>query len=176
MALRPDINRRIKLDFQGASLSSDIGFLLFGETDERFGIIEGIKDALADTRSPSHTKHSIVQMIRQRVYQMAAGCEGCNDADFLRVDPALRLSLDKVSGFAASQSMLSRLENDILGNAKGLKALDEAILRAADALIKKKWKYRFILDVDSTDDPTHGELEGSERPFQIGVLSPAFRF
>ena len=76
MALRPDINRRIKLDFQGASLSSDIGFLLFGETDERFGIIEGIKDALADTRSPSHTKHSIVQMIRQRVYQMAAAYEG----------------------------------------------------------------------------------------------------
>ena len=43
-SLRPDFNRRIKLDFQGASLSSDTGFLLFRETDERFGIIEGIVD------------------------------------------------------------------------------------------------------------------------------------
>ncbi len=83
------------MDFQGATLSSDTGFLLLREIDERFNVIEAIGDALADTRSPSHTKHSIVQMIRQRVYQMAAGYEDCNDADFLRVDPALRLSLDK---------------------------------------------------------------------------------
>jgi hypothetical protein len=150
------------MDFQSATLSSDTGFLLLREIDVRFGIIEEIGEALADTRSPSHTKHSIVQMIRQRVYQIAAGYEDCNDADFLRVDPALRLSLGKDADPGASQSMLSRLENDILGNAEGLKALDEAILRAADALVKKKWKYRFILDVDSTVDRTHGKQEGSE--------------
>lgn len=134
--MRPDFNRRIKLDFQGASLSSDTGFLLFREIDERFGIIQGIADALSDQRSPSHTKHSIVQMLRQRVYQMAAGYEDCNDADLLRVDPALRLSIGKGSGFAAGQSVLSRLENGVLGEADGLTALDEAILRAADALIR----------------------------------------
>jgi len=101
-------------------------------------------------------------MIRQRVYQIAAGYEDCDDADFLRVDPALRLSLDNDADFGASQSMLSRLENDILGNPEGLKALDEAILRSADALIQKKWKYRFILDVDSTDHPDYGKQEGCE--------------
>ncbi len=120
-ALRPDFNRSIKMDFQGATLSSDTGFLLLREIDERFGVIKAIGDALEDNRSPSHTKHSIVQMIRQRIYQMAAGYEDCNDADFLRVDPALRLSLDKDADLGASQSMLSRLENDILGNAEGLK-------------------------------------------------------
>ncbi|MEW6261926.1 MAG: transposase [Thermodesulfobacteriota bacterium] len=98
-------------------LSSDIGFLLLREIDERFGIVEEIADDLLDSRSAAHTKHSIVQMIRQRVYKMAAGYEDCNDADFLRIDPALRLSLDKDADFGASQSMLSRLENDILGNA-----------------------------------------------------------
>ena len=162
--LRPDFNRRIKLDFQGATLSSDTGFLLLREIDERFAIIEEIADDLLDFRSPAHTKHSIVQMIRQRVYQMAAGYEDCNDADFLRVDPALRLALDKDGDLGAGQSMLSRLENDILRNPEGLKALDEAILRAADALIRKKWTYRFILDVDSTDDPTHGKQEGFKVP------------
>lgn len=176
--LRPDFNRSIKMDFQGATLSSDTGFLLLREIDERFGIIEAMGEALEDSRSPSRTKHSIVQMIRQRVYQMAAGYEDCNDADFLRVDPALRLSLDKDSDLGASQSMLSRLENDILGNAKGLKALDEAILRAADALIKKKWKYRFILDVDSTVDRTHGKQEGAEYNghFRADCFHPIFVF
>jgi hypothetical protein len=29
----------------------------------------------------------MIQMVRQRVYQMAAGYEDCNDADFLRIDP-----------------------------------------------------------------------------------------
>jgi hypothetical protein len=74
--------------------------------------------------------------------------------------------------------MLSRLENDILGNAEGLKALDEAILRAADVLIKKKGKYRFILDVDSTNDPTHGKQEGAEYNghFKEECFHPNFAF
>ncbi len=71
--LRPDYNSSIKMDFQGAALSSDTGFLLLREIDERFGVIEAVGDALDDTRSPSHTEHPIIQMIQQRVYQMAAG-------------------------------------------------------------------------------------------------------
>jgi hypothetical protein len=38
--LRPDFNRSIKMDFQSAVLFSDTGFLLLGEIDERFGVIE----------------------------------------------------------------------------------------------------------------------------------------
>ena len=94
-AIRPNFNRSIMMDFQGAKLSSDTGFFLMRELDQRHGVIAPMADALDDVRSASHTKHTLVQMIRQRVYQMAAGYEDCNDADFLRVDPALRLSLDK---------------------------------------------------------------------------------
>ena len=50
---------------------------------------------LVDNRSASHSKHSFEQMIRQRVYQIAAGYEDCNDADYFRVDPALRLAIGK---------------------------------------------------------------------------------
>lgn len=135
-AIRPDFNRSIRLDFQGAKLSSDTGFLLLRESDQRFGILEGLGEALEDKRSPFHTRHSMVQMIRQRVYQIAAGYKDCNDADFLRIDPALRLSLGKGFELGVSQSMLSRLENDVLGNEDSLKALDEAIMRSADALIR----------------------------------------
>ena len=103
-------------------------------------------------------------MIRQRVYQMTGGYENCNDADFLRVDPALplRLSLGKGKKLGAGQSALSRLENYILGNVQGLAALDESVLRGADALINKKDKYRFILDVDSAEEPAHGKQEVCE--------------
>ncbi len=73
-----------------------------------------------------------MDLIRQRVYQMAAGYEDCNDANHLRIDPALRLALGKDEEYAASQSMLSRLENEILGNDKGMAALDETLQRSID--------------------------------------------
>ena len=91
--LRTDFNRSIMMDFQGAKLSSDTGFILMRELDQRHNIIAPIAGALEDDRSASHTKHSLKQMIRQRMYQMTAGYEDCNDADYLRIDPALRLSL-----------------------------------------------------------------------------------
>jgi hypothetical protein len=97
--------------------------------------------------------------MRRDRWQMSGGYEDCNDTDFLRLDPALRLSLGKGKKFAAGQFALSRLENDILGNIQGLAALDEALLRSVNALIKKKDKYRFILDMDSTEDPAHEKQE-----------------
>ena len=76
--LRPDFNRSIMIDFQGATISSDTGFILLREVDERFRIIDPMKECLEDLRSPIHTKHALVQMVRQRVYQIAAGYEDCN--------------------------------------------------------------------------------------------------
>jgi hypothetical protein len=41
-AIRPDFNRSIRLNFQGAKLSSDTGFLLLRKIDQRFGVLEGL--------------------------------------------------------------------------------------------------------------------------------------
>ncbi len=71
--IRPDFNRAIMIDFQGAKITSDVGFLLVREIDERFRIIDPRQDCLEDLGSPTHIKHSLVQMVRQRVYQIAAG-------------------------------------------------------------------------------------------------------
>ncbi len=89
--LGPDFNRSILVDFQGAIISSDTGFLLLREMDGRFDIICPMSGCLEDRRSPVRTRHSLVQVIRQRVYQIGAGYEDRNDADHLRIDPALRL-------------------------------------------------------------------------------------
>jgi len=102
-AIRPDFNRSSMIDFQGATISSDTGFILLSEVDERFKIIDPMKDCLEDLRSPTHTKHALVQMVRQRVYQIGAVYEDCNDADFLRIYPALRLALGKNHRLGASK-------------------------------------------------------------------------
>ena len=92
---------------------------------------------------------------------MVAGYEDCNDADYLRIDPALRLRLaiGKGEEAGAGQLRLSRLENEVLGTDAGLKALEDLLMRSNDTLMKRKKKQRLIVDVDSTEDPAHGKQE-----------------
>jgi hypothetical protein len=77
-AIRPDFNESIFIDFAGTKITSDAGFLLMREIDQRFGIIENGCRRLVDERSAPHKKHTFEQMVRQRVYQIAAGYEDCN--------------------------------------------------------------------------------------------------
>ena len=70
--IRPEFDRSIMIDVQGAKITSDTGFLLLREIDERFGILGPMGTELEDTRSWIHSKHSLLQMTRQRIYQMAA--------------------------------------------------------------------------------------------------------
>ena len=120
--IRYRFNPSIGINFQGAKTSSDTGFLLLREIDERFGITSALEGNLQDTRIVSHTRHRWTDLLHQRVYQTAAGHEDCNDANELRRDPALRLALGKNNAYAASQPLLSRFENEILGNRQGLQA------------------------------------------------------
>ncbi len=124
--IRPEFDRSIMVDFQGAKITSDTGFLLLREMDERFGILGPIDSELEDTRSWVHGNHSQLHMVCQRVYQKAAGYEDCNDADFLSIDPALRLATGKDDEAGAGQSPLSRLEDEVLGTDAGLTALEIA--------------------------------------------------
>ncbi len=91
------------------------------EIDQRFNILGGVTSQIDDPRSVRHADHSLLQLLRQRVPQVAAGYEDCNDANHLRVDPALRLALGKVHECGAGQSALCRFENNILATGEGLK-------------------------------------------------------
>jgi hypothetical protein len=84
--IRPEFNPAIMIDFQGPKITSGTGFLLLREIGERFGILGPIWSELEDTRSWVHSKHSQIQMVRQTIYQIAAGYEDCTDADFLWID------------------------------------------------------------------------------------------
>ena len=158
--IRCRFNPSIGINFHGVKISSDTGILLLREIDERFGITSSLEGILQDSRNVSQTQHSCTDLLRQRVYQIAAGYEDCNDANELRKDPALCLALGKNNAYAASQSLLSRFENKILGNRHGFQALDGVLERSIDPLLKREGKARLILDLDSSEGPAHGRQEG----------------
>jgi len=54
--LRPDFNRSLMIDFHGARITADVGFLLVRQADERFKIIEPRQDCLEDLRLSTRTK------------------------------------------------------------------------------------------------------------------------
>jgi len=51
--IRPDFNRSIMIDFLGATITAEVGFLLMREIDDRFKIIAPMGDCLEDLRSPA---------------------------------------------------------------------------------------------------------------------------
>jgi hypothetical protein len=96
--------------------------------------------------------------MRQRLYQIALGYADCNDADRLRHDPLLKSVCDRTpqAKGLSSQPTLSRLEN----------AVDARALRAVLREIEDQYVRSFtaapaviVLDIDSTDDPTHGQQQ-----------------
>ncbi|MGO8783103.1 MAG: transposase [Syntrophobacteraceae bacterium] len=77
--VRPEFDRSISIDFQGTKITGDTGFLLMREIDQRFNILSGAASQIDDPRSPRHTDHSLLELLPQRVYQVAAGYEDCSD-------------------------------------------------------------------------------------------------
>ncbi len=48
--LRPDFDRRLKLEFHGSKVTSDAGLLPYRELDDAVGLTQIVGDALTDTR------------------------------------------------------------------------------------------------------------------------------
>ena len=99
-------------------------------------------------------------MLRQRIYQIVAGYEDANDADRLRHDPMLQIVADQKLGDAlGSQPTLSRWENAPsareLVHFNGL--LCEQFIRLCADQVRQRGE--ILLDLDSTDDPTHGQQQ-----------------
>ena len=56
-------------------------------------------DCWSDNREQAKVKHSLVQLLSQRIYQIAAGYEDTNDSNYLRHDPIFKMVCDRVSMF-----------------------------------------------------------------------------
>lgn len=155
----------LSVTFDAGQLSSDGGLVWLARADDRLGVSAAFAEQIRDWRR-GPIRHPLALLLRQRLLQIASGYEDQDDADTLRRDPLLKLVCGRrphePSADLASQPTLSRLENAVDRRAcyhlaQALVALylqeRERVAGGAPA--------RVLLDLDSTDDPTHGEQEGS---------------
>lgn len=148
-------SKEVRADFSGGQMTSDAGVLLLRETEKQIGIISSLSRVIRDERHQSYVKHSLNDLLSQRVFQIACGYEDANDSDTLRVDPAIKAACDKLPSEEelASQPTFSRLENSI--QKTDLYRIAEALLGNFIASYETPPE-AIILDLDDTDDPTHG--------------------
>ena len=108
----------LDVNFSGLDLSSDAGLLLVKQAEENLKVAQGVSTCLEDDREQHKVKHSLFQLVSQRIYQIAAGYEDTNDSNYLRHDPIFKIICDKIPEMGAellvSQPTISRLENGIL--------------------------------------------------------------
>jgi len=153
-------HRLLRADFSGGQISSDAGLLPLRAFDQRHGLTRDLAKCLTDFREEERTRHSVLSLFRQRLYQIIAGYEDANDADRLRHDPAFQILADQPLGTPlGSQPTLSRWENSPAP--RDLLHLQDALLdwfvKICGGQVRKRGE--ILLDVDSTDDPTHGQQQ-----------------
>jgi Transposase DDE domain group 1 len=175
--------RCVVADFEGGSLSSDGGVLLFQQLEQRFAVVRDLAGCFRDLRNPEAIEHSVEELLRQRLYALAQGYEDLNDHDFLMKDCVLAVAVGKTDPLGetrqrpqdqgkplAGKSTLNRLELTPAG-ASSTDRYKKIVADPAeiqdfflDQFIKQypegAGPQTLILDVDTTDDPVHGRQEG----------------
>jgi hypothetical protein len=148
--------------FDGGRLTSDGGLPWLAEAEAAIGICAAVAACVPEWRR-RRGRHALVALVRQRVFQIACGYEDQNDADSLRYDPLLKLvcgRLPESDPELASQPTFSRLENAV--DRQACRRLAHALLAIYLQQREQAGRPRHILlDIDSTDDPTHGHQEGT---------------
>jgi hypothetical protein len=157
--LFPVLNKKIELSFSGERISSDGGLLLLREVENQVGILERISSCITDVRDSRYIDHTLKEMITQRVFQIAAGYEDCNDCNDLRSDMVMKTCanrLPQTGDDLASQPTMSRLENTV--NTRDLYNIGRQLLDFFVASYSTQPGV-IIIDCDDTNNNTYGQQE-----------------
>ncbi len=152
----------VRAEFDGGAMSSDFGPLILRGVDQQIGLIERLTQAVDDRRHPSYIEHPLRDLFVQRIFQIACGYADGNDANVLRTDPLFKLGVDRHplarAMDLASGPTFSRLENAM--STKDIYRLARAFV---DQFITSYLKPPavIVLDMDHSEDPTHGQQEFS---------------
>ena len=157
--LFPIKGKNIDLSFSGDRISSDGGLLLIRELDSQLNLLSSASNCIRDERDQRYIDHSVKELLTQRVFQIAAGYEDCNDCNDLREDMIFKLCagrLPQSENDLASQPTMSRLENTVsktdlfrLG-----KLLVDTFICSYSTVPSV-----IILDCDDTNNDTYGQQE-----------------
>src|SRR5216683_4768306 len=176
--VRLSFNPQLRVEFRGATVTSDAGLLLPRELDERLGLSMLIDRHLTDPRTGHNRQFPLRDLFRQSIYSRLAGYEDTNDAERLAEDPAFRMlaSRERRETSVALTSTLHWFETDVLAeerNYQGLARLNtELVQREATGT------RRVTLDIDSSESPVHGAQEQSayNGHFESVCYHPLFVF
>jgi hypothetical protein len=149
--------RAVDVTIDAPTTSSDGGLVLLRQVDQRLGLCAGLAPMLVDRRNPRFIQHPRLEQLRQRVFQIAMGYEDQNDATSLRLDPAWKVACDRNAD-----------ENDALSSQPSLSRFEHAMTARAVVVLTRSLEDEYVaslpadtteitLDLDSTDDPTHGQ-------------------
>lgn len=147
-------NKQINFDFSAEKISSDGSVLLLEKLERKHKIISYFSNIIPDMRDPSRITHSVSKLLKQRVYGIMLGYEDANDVKYLKNDPLLQ---DILEGDLASQPTISRFEN----------TMDKYVIFKlcyawVDQYVRTlKNRKSITIDIDATDDPTHGNQQFS---------------
>ena len=152
-------NKKVQASYTGKDISTDGGALLLQEMDKRLGLTDMFSRCINDERDQRYIDHQLIEMFRQRIYQIACGYEDGNDCNELRSDPVFKLcagKLPETDPDLASQPTMCRLENSVSNSE--LYRIAKAI---ADIFIGSynKEPGLIIVDCDDTNNNTHGDQQ-----------------
>jgi hypothetical protein len=151
--------KKVTLAFDGGRLSSDAGVLLLREVEREFGIAERLAACITDRRDAAKLDHTLVEMLKTRMFAIAAGYVDARDCDALRHDPVFKMAVDRAPETGAalcSQPTMSRLEN------APSKIEVARMMAAMVALFCASWDgppAAITLDIDDTFDAVHGHQQ-----------------
>src|SRR2546428_6122585 len=72
---------KLVVDFAGGAITSDAGLVLVHEFDAQWGLTADVAHRVTDARDERYITHDVATLVRQRLYQIAAGYEDANDGD-----------------------------------------------------------------------------------------------
>ena len=158
------ISKPTTVAFDEPEVTSDGGSLLLKAVDDQTGLTDRLAAALTDPREPGKIRHSLRDMLRQRIFGICCGYGDANDTAHLNTDPMHKLLLDRdpVDGDdLASQPTLSRFENqrrrvDLFRLGA---SLADTVIAAHRRRLRRKGCKLVTVDLDATDDPCHGNQQ-----------------
>jgi len=171
-------SREVCVTFDGERVVSDTGLLAVRALDQSLGVLADLAARLPDPRSPKYIQHSAEALLIQAVYQILAGYPDLHDADHLRDDPLFQILADVVPDPEhplASGSTMARFQYAYTRRQAELPPEERPVLLEVDRAQSQRLRLfndylvelfirtrrqpptEIILDVDATDDPTHGQ-------------------
>jgi len=178
--IRLSFNPQLRVEFRGATVTSDAGLLLPRELDERLGLNALIERHLTDPRTGHNRQFPLPDLFRQSIYSRLAGYEDTNDAERLAEDPTFRMlaSRERRETSIALTSTLHWFQTEVLAeerNYQGLVRLNTELVQHERV---RRSTERVTVDVDSSESPVHGAQERSayNGHFESVCYHPLFVF